>query len=217
MKIPGLCLALLLLALPVLGADRGVFFEVRGPQGSVWLLGSLHAATADFYPLNPAINAAFHSAQKLVVEVDMDRIDPQTLQQWLQANALYPAGHSLRNALSPATATALDQACLRDRLPCEQLMKQRPGLFVMSLVSTRMAQLGYDPQLGIDQHFVQRARDTKPIVDLEDWRDQLGLLLEFSDADLLVQQLLEQLDDADDFLRDTSAAWRAGNLERLNQ
>src|SRR6186997_2964319 len=52
-------------------------WKASGKGGVIYLIGSIHVMTPDFYPLNPALEAAFKDADLLVEEVDMaEMLDP---------------------------------------------------------------------------------------------------------------------------------------------
>src|SRR5688572_2722813 len=59
------------LAEPPAKHSRGIFYEVRGGAATLFLLGSVHVGKRQFYPLDPPIEAAFKSADTLVLEVDL--------------------------------------------------------------------------------------------------------------------------------------------------
>src|SRR5688572_987104 len=50
--------------------NRGLIWKIERAGQTGWLVGSLHLLTADAYPLPPALDAAFASADVLVEEAD---------------------------------------------------------------------------------------------------------------------------------------------------
>ena len=214
--LPGiLCI---LLAQPLWAAGEPLpVWKIGKGQAQVVLLGSVHLAFADIYPLRPAIEDAFASADKLVVEVDVGGPNALALHQMLLQRGTLPAGQSLPDQLSPPVWEAL-QTYLRSRgLPLEGFVRLHPALVVTTLSTMRLMELGMRPELGIDQHFLDVARDRKPILELETAQQQFDLLLDFPDPNFLVEQTLVQLDEIDLYLRPIYEAWKAGDAERLNQ
>lgn len=61
-------------------------WKVEGPKGGVvYLLGSMHVLTPDFYPLAPEIDKAFAASATLVEEVDLDEMsDPMQIVPWAE-------------------------------------------------------------------------------------------------------------------------------------
>jgi uncharacterized protein YbaP (TraB family) len=211
--------ALCCLAMPLAWAagEKLPIWTVHSASAEVVLLGSVHMAFPDIYPLREEIEAAFAAADTLVVEVDISGANTLEIQQLMLEKGVFPEGESLQQALSEQNWEDL-QAYLRSRgLPVELFARLRPGLVITTLSSMRIAELGMRPELGIDQHFLDLAVGHKPVLELESAAQQIDLLLSFSDQDLLMAQTLVQLDEIDLYLRPVYDAWRAGDAAQLNR
>ena len=207
-----------LLAWPLWAAGEKLpVWQLRSASAEVVLLGSVHMAYPDIYPLRASIEQAFAAADTLVVEVDISGANAADIQQLMLEKGMLPEGESLEQYLSPQTWDQL-QAYLRSRgLPVAMFAHLRPGLVVTTLSTLRIAELGMRAELGIDQHFLAQARDKKTVLELESAEQQIDLLLDFPEPDLLMSQTLLQLQDIDLYLRPVYDAWRAGDVRRLNQ
>jgi uncharacterized protein YbaP (TraB family) len=207
-----------LLACPLWAAgERLPVWQLRSAAAEVVVLGSVHMAYPDIYPLRAAIEQAFEASDTLVVEVDISGANTAAIQQLMLEKGVLPEGESLQQYLSPQTWDAL-QAYLRSRgLPLAMFARLRPGLVVTTLSTLRIAQLGMRPELGIDQHFLAQARDDKTVLELESAEQQIDLLLDFPEPDLLLSQALQQLHEIDLYLRPVYDAWRAGDAMLLNR
>jgi len=206
------------LASPLWAAGEKLpIWQVRAEQAEVVLLGSVHMAYPDIYPLRREIEDAFAAADMLVVEVDISGANTQALQQLMLEKGMLPEGESLEQHLSEQTWADL-QAYLRSRaLPVELFARLRPGLVVTTLSSMRIAELGMQVEWGIDQHFLDLARGHKTVLELESAEQQIDLLLDFPEPDLLLSQTLVQLDEIDLYLRPIYDAWRAGDAALLGR
>ena len=72
----GRLILLLILAQPAYAAnDKGIFYRAQRDDVQIHLLGSMHVASADLYPLRAAMETAFGAADTLVVELDITRGD----------------------------------------------------------------------------------------------------------------------------------------------
>lgn len=113
----------LLLCLLVLGSslqaanDRLLFWEVDNGRGTTWLLGSMHLARADIYPLRREISAAFELSDQLVVEVDIGGANQLAIQQRMLEVGTYAAGESIADDLSPQTWKSLQARLETSGLP----------------------------------------------------------------------------------------------------
>ena len=211
--------ALYCLAMPLSWAagEKLPIWTVRSDSAEVVLLGSVHMAYAEIYPLREEIEAAFAAADTLVVEVDISGANALEIQQLMLEKGVLPEGESLQQTISGQTWEDL-QSYLRSRgLPVEMFARLRPGLVITTLSSMRLAELGLRPEMGIDQHFLDLALGNKPVLELESAAQQIELLLDFPDQDLLMAQTLVQLHDIDRYLRPIYDAWRAGDAAQLNR
>jgi uncharacterized protein YbaP (TraB family) len=189
----------------------------EGESATVVLLGSVHMAYPDLYPLRDGIENAFAAADTLVVEIDIRGDKALHIQQlFLEAGTL-PPGQTLKDQLAPETVAALDEYLAKRGLPLAPFERLQPGLVVVTLSTLRLAELGLDPQWGVEQHFLRRLQPGQAVMELETAEQQVALLLEFPDADRLLAQSLQQLEQADSVLGPLYSAWLAGDLEELDR
>ena len=98
-------LLLTLLVTPALADDGGhklTLWEVAGEKNSVFLLGSIHLLRPEDYPLPSAIDTAYAEAEVLIMEVDMDDIDPIATQASFARYGLSQDGRTLRDLMGEA-------------------------------------------------------------------------------------------------------------------
>lgn len=213
--------ALLLLgpALAQAANDKGLFWLAEKDNRSVYLLGSVHLATADFYPLRQQIEQAYADSDALVVEADIlaAESDP-ALQGQIVKESLYQGKRNLRDDLTPEVYRQLQTWLQQRRLPEPLFIRQRPAIATIALGMVEMKAQGLDPSLGIDRHFLEKAkRDNKPVVELEGVLHQLQLLNRVENPGLLLQRTLEQLEDIKTFVPRITGAWKKGDAGALYQ
>jgi len=167
-------LLLLALACTALSTHAKLFlWEAERDGQRVWLLGSIHVGKADFYPLATPIENAYKEADTLAVEADIS--DPAAIAP-LMAMAMLPPDQNLGGMLSAVQNRQLNNALARVNLPRVAADRMKPWLLGLTLSVLEMQRLGYQPQNGIDMHFLQRARaDRKKVVELESLKSQFEL------------------------------------------
>ncbi len=203
------------------GADddgRHFLWEVSGKTNRVYLLGSVHMLRKHDYPLPAAMEAAYDDAERLLMELDMDDLDPVALQALMTRLGTIADGGRLRDlmgetdwrrAATDARAIGLDLATL-DAV--------EPWLAAMTVVNMEMARQGFRAEDGIEMHFTRRAgADGKPIEGLETIAEQFGL---FDALPLSVQKrfLLKSLDDAAAMANEAETlidAWKRADLAAM--
>jgi uncharacterized protein YbaP (TraB family) len=198
--------------------ERLFFYEVESAGAKVWLLGSIHLARPDIYPLRAEIQEAFAASDSLVVEVDIGGGNELAIQQMMLTRGTYPSGETVQQHLSAKTWNDLQIALRQFGLPVEVMAQFKPGMLVTTLSTMHMMKLGLAPEFGVDRHFLMSARGSKEILELETIEQQIDMLMDFPDEELLVKQTLEQLDQMDLIMSELVSAWKSGDsvkLERL--
>jgi len=88
--------------------NKGFLWKVSDNDSSVYLLGSVHFANADYYPMSRAIETAFAETDTLAVEIDVTSLDPLKTQRLMQEMGNYSDGRTLKDELSPETLQKLE-------------------------------------------------------------------------------------------------------------
>jgi uncharacterized protein YbaP (TraB family) len=203
------------------GAPKHFLWKVTGPKGVVYLLGTIHAAKADFYPLPLIIEDNFEKADMLIEEIDISEpAAAARVQQALMENGNYPNGDKITNHLSEVTRSHLAAYVKKGGLPEQAIAHMRPWLVSMLVEVREMKQTGFDPSYGLDQHFFEEARQShKQIGALEDAGSQLKLLSSLSDEfqDRLLLSSLVDMEKSHDVVDLLTRAWQSGDAGALQE
>ena len=200
------------------GQNAGLLWQVEGRHNTVYLLGSVHMLRPGDFPLSPAIETAYQDAEVLVMELDMDDLNPLEVQGLFFRHGTLAPDQTLAEVLGEDNyAKARADAAVLD-LDLAMLDRVKPWRAALTVVQLQLARLGFDPQLGLEGHFTRRAaEDDKPIEGLESAEFQVALFDGMS-LDRQVELLLKSLGDAATIERDIDqliGAWRAGQVDRL--
>jgi uncharacterized protein YbaP (TraB family) len=207
-----------LAAFPAAAAEVGTLWRVRDRAGTVYIAGSLHQLRRDRAGLPPSYGLAYGEAERLAMELDMDTISPAALAGELVARALEPEGRSLRDGLPAASWSALQPRLAGLGLPEAAIDRFEPWAVALLLASAEFLQRGYTPASGVEGQLQARAAaDRKPIDGLETPAQQFELFdgLPRTDQLQLLEVTLKELDGVGPRLDALEAAWRAGDLPRL--
>jgi hypothetical protein len=180
------------------------------------VLGSIHFAKKDIYPLREKIKNAFDQSDSLVVEAnvnDAQKIDIQKLME----RAIYPDNDTLEKHVSLETIESLKKETGGLGIPFELLNKQKPWFLAMTLVVLESIKLGLDPNLGIDKYFLSKAEGKKKILELESVDEQINLLSGFSDKDqeLFLIYTLKDLHIMEQEVNQMIQAWLSGDTKSM--
>jgi uncharacterized protein YbaP (TraB family) len=198
---------------------RAVLWSLKGKTNTVYLLGSVHFLRPS-EQLPATVDAAYRDAEQLLMEIDMDDLDPMQTQQLTLELGMLPEGQTLESQLGAATYAKVSDYARSLGIDPILLNRFKPWLAALTLVQVQLMKLGLDPNAGIEQRFVTRAaQDKKEIRGLETLREQLAMM-----ADLPAAQqrefLLYSVEDTERATReidDLIAAWRVGDIARLSK
>jgi len=215
-------LSLSLLFLFSLALDaKSLLYKAVSHNSTVYILGSIHLAKPDFYPLDKAIEEAYRGSDTLVVELDPEsRRAAEVMQRTMATLGYYPQGKSLRSELSPQTYRALQAYTEKSGLRLEELERMRPWVVMLQLTMTEMLRLGYSPELGIDKHFIAQAkRDRKAVLELETIEEQLTLLSrdDRSYQERLLRYSLSTMHEIEPMLEELAVRWQKGDGEAMER
>jgi len=189
------------------------------PGKSIHLLGSVHAATEEFYPLAPVIEEAFEEAEIVLFELAPDQTAPEVLLPLTLELGMLPEGETLEDHLSPETHALLQETLADLGIPADRLSTMRPWLVATNLSMMEILVAGLDPSLGIDNHFTEEAeREGKEIAGLETARGQLTVLAGMSGPlqEEYLRSVVEELGEAREVLDRMVVAWQSGDAAALD-
>jgi len=218
-----LVLLLLFAAAPHAAADDGhplPMWRVSGASNSVYLLGSIHMLRASDHPIPPAIYDAYADAESLVMELDMDDVDPIADQVLVNELGLIGDGRSLRDLMGDAQFAEAQALADGLQIPLSLLNTSEPWYAAVTVEVMMLMRAGFDPAHGIEMRLSElAARDRKEIHGLETTRQQLELLDNLSlpaQREMLLQSLQESA-ELGELMDGLVAAWRHGDIAFLEQ
>lgn len=212
-------LVLLALVLQAAAAPALPLWEITGTRNRIVLLGSIHFLRAADYPLAPAITSAFDQADVVLMEIDMDDLDPAASARTVAALAQDTRGRTLPELLGPGAWKAASAEARELGLDLAPMTPFEPWYAAVVVTQLRLAQLGFDPSLGVESRMAADAqRLGKEIRGLETLESQLGALDSLSaDAQReFLQSTLEEAGEVGDMADDMIAAWKAGDVRALD-
>src|SRR5437763_11080014 len=121
---------------------RAFAWKVTRGAGVVYLVGSVHMLTSDFYPLAPSLDTAFKDSDHLVEEADLAEMLSPNTQFSMLSKGMLPAGQSIDQLVSPATLALINKHT-GGALPIEALKQFKPWFVAMTLEALEWQQAGF--------------------------------------------------------------------------
>lgn len=199
--------------------SKSFLWEITSDSTTAYILGSVHCAPPDAYPLPGVIEASFAESDNLVVEADVTAISPGTALQLLREKGMYPPGESLQDHLPEDLYDRVTDELKGLGLPIAFFDRYEPWAVAMTLDTGYLQALGCEMTAGIDMHFLNKAHQiNKPILELESAEFQIDLLdglsaelqvllLEYTIADAPTQEEMDQMFDA----------WESGDTQFIEK
>jgi uncharacterized protein len=217
----GVCAALLLWSAGSHAADmpaqHHILWSLQGKTNKVYLLGSVHLLK-ESEALPAAIDSAYADAEALVMEIDMDDLDPAQMQQAVMELAAQPPDQSLQLQLGAPTYEKFATEARALGLDPAMLDRFRPWFAAITLVQVQLMKMGFDPESGVERRLTRRATgDKKPIHGLETVREQLEIMARLPEKQQR-EFLLYSVEDAERMATEVDellAAWRNGDAAAM--
>jgi uncharacterized protein YbaP (TraB family) len=201
-------------------ADGAAVWSMKGEHNIVYLAGSVHALPKDHAELSPELEAAYRASTSIVMEVDLDDLNPLEAVEFVTSHGTLQPPTTLATIIGVDRYASVVKVAESLELPEPAISRLEPWAAAMVLTQFALMKSGFDPQLGIDMQIAERARtDQKPIEGLESVVDQLGIF----DGRSMDEQGKFLVDAANDVprmhddLQRLVAAWRAGDLRGLER
>jgi uncharacterized protein len=191
---------------------------LRGPHATIYLAGSVHLLPAQSSTLPAAFDRAYADSKKLVMELDMGKIDPMAVAGWMSEHGTLPEGTTLRSLVGDARYQRLSTAAGELNAPVDLLNGQAPWVVGLELADLEYMHEGFDPQQGVEEQLVRRAQaDAKATDGLETIDEELSGLegLSHEDQLRLLDQTLDDLKEPQQQMQEILSAWRHGDAAQL--
>ncbi len=175
----------------------GYLWRVENDGTTVYLQGTIHIGTEDFYPFHDSIEEAYESADIVVPEVDISEVDLLSSLGSTFMHGMYLDGSTIEDHISPDVYKKLDDTLDKYGLSVDLVGFFKPWMLDATLTQLIAEELDY--MHGVDMYFLERANeDGKEIIELESVSDQYDVLAGQS-AEFQEQQLEETLNSMENF------------------
>jgi uncharacterized protein YbaP (TraB family) len=195
-------------------------WEAHGDHNRIYILGSIHLLRASDYPIPPAIYEAYDEAESLIMELDMDDMDPLETQALVMELGMLKDGSTLESALGRSDYAKAIKLADAISIPLEMLSVTKPWLAAVTIETMMLTRVGFNPANGIEMHLMARAaNDGKEVTGLETARQQIEMLNDLSPKaqnEMLMQTLAEG-GQIEAMLDEIIVAWRNGDTAYMEE
>lgn len=194
-----------------------ILWQIKGRQNTVWLLGSVHFLPKN-EPLDPQLIKTYRDAEAIVMEIDLDDLDPAKIQSTTLGLAMLPEEQTLEQRLGPQLNSQFIERAKQLGADPAMFDHFQPWFAALTLTQLQLLKMGLDPESGIEQQLLPLIHaDHKHVQGLETFEEQLGILAGLSEKNQkeFVQYSLEDAESAPKELDAMLSAWRKGDAQQL--
>lgn len=164
-----------------------LMYKVCDDNSCIYLLGSIHMGDSRVNEFNKVIIDAYNDSDKIAVEVDMNDVTVNLSDFMLENGTL---DNYISNELNEKLTKFAEEHPL---FTYQQFKSLKIGYIYDYLSMLPYLEEGYTAE-GVDMYFMNLARnDNKPIISLENYEDQMQLLVGYSDA-FYIEQINNTID-----------------------
>lgn len=189
---------------------------VRDADTTIYLFGTIHALRPGLAWFDDKVAGAFGESTTLVTEIaDVGGLDTA---QTLLANAMLPAGQSLRGRMNAADRAAYDAALQGASIPPASLDRFKPWYAAVVLSSLPLLRAGYKLEEGVEIQLAAKAKAAgKKQEALETAAYQLGLFDALPEASQLayLRRVVDNLPHVTEQIDSLAAEWGEGDPDAL--
>jgi len=199
--------------------SRNCLWQVSSEKGTLFLLGTVHLLKPGTHSVSPAAEAAFHQAQAILLELDLDEAQSPASQQLFARKAMLQ-GETLKDKVSSETLALAVEKTEALGLPFDRLRSLKPWALSLTLTLFKLQALGFDPEHGVDRYYFDRSKEGGKELDaLETMEYQLDLFDGMSDSlgEAFLLQTLGDLDRLGEETEQLVQAWSGGQVEVLEE
>jgi uncharacterized protein YbaP (TraB family) len=200
--------------------NRGALFKVQQGGHTLYLFGTIHVGTKDFYPLEPRVAGVLKSAPVLALEID-PLGDQQPMMRALQQYGLTAKGGPAGPSLAPDWQMRLERLLKQYNIAPETAASMKPWLVATLLTVAEFTAQGYDASLAVDSYLARQAHASgQKVVELESAGSQMALFGKMTQDEQLtfLREAIAGIEDQEQAnqAREIAHAWRTADVAALD-
>ena len=202
---------------PTATTGKSFIWKISSDTTHVYLLGSVHVATQDLYPLDKTIEDAYASADYLVVEVNTNNLSQIHAGELLVQYGTYPQGDGFKDNVSEELYNTLAEQFRENEIDITLFNDYRPYVIYNFMSQLILKSLGYTIENGIDLYFLNKTDESnKSILELETTEYQLSLMSSIPD-EIFIKMMQYDIENEETgkYLQDLFSAWEDGDIAKM--
>ncbi|WEK53509.1 MAG: TraB/GumN family protein [Candidatus Cohnella colombiensis] len=161
--------------------SKGYLWKVTGGKNAAYLVGTIHLAKKEMYPLDPDLEQALEEANYIALELDLTKVNQTEVSQLLADKAMYKDGTTLKDHV-PAEDYEKFTAAMKKSFGMLGKMYEKFEPWYSAMTLESIGATKYSKVDGIDKYLAKQGHKAgKKVLELESMESQLAIFDGFSD------------------------------------
>lgn len=169
------------------------------------------------YPLPVEFSKAFKKSDKLVFETNIEKTKTPEFSQKMTRMLTFPAGKSLKDAISKKTFNKLKKYLAERNIPVESFISYKPSMIVLVITVIELQKMGM-VDVGVDEYFYNEAKQAGKITEyFETVDEQLEFIRTMGQGneDAMLLSSIDDMSRMEAVMNTIKSAWVSGDENKL--
>ena len=183
----------------------------------LFLGGTIHVLKKEDYPLPVEFNKAFKKSDTLVFETNIELTQTPEFGEKMTRMMTFPAGKSLKDAISDKTFNKLKKYLADRNIPIESFLGFKPQMIVLVITVIELKKMGM-MDIGVDEYFHNKAKQFgKTLEYFETVDEQLEFIRTMGQGneDAMLLSSIDDMSRMETVMNDIRFAWLNGDENKM--
>lgn len=207
----------ILFIFPLVCFSETSLWRISKNGNELYLGGTIHVLKKEDYPLPIEFSKAFEKSDTLVFETNIEMTKTPEFSQKMTQMLTFPAGKSLKDAISNKTFNKLKKYLAERNIPVESFLSYKPSMIVLIITVIELQKMGM-VDIGVDEYFHNKAKQSGKITEyFETVDEQLEFIrtMGLGNEDAMLLSSIDDMSRMEAVMNTIKSAWLSGDETKL--
>lgn len=207
----------ILFIFPAVCFSETSLWKISKNGNELYLGGTIHVLKKEDYPLPVEFSKAFKKSDKLVFETNIEMTKTPEFAQKMTKMLTFPAGKSLKDAISEKTFNKLKKYLADKNIPIDSLLNFKPSMVVLVITVIELKKMGM-MDIGVDEYFHNKAKQAGKTTEyFETVDEQLDFIRTMGQGneDAMLLSSIDDMGRMEITMNEIKSAWLNGDENKM--
>jgi len=207
----------ILFIFPAVCFSETSLWQISKNGNELYLGGTIHVLKKEDYPLPVEFSKAFQKSDKLVFETNIEMTKTPKFAQKMTKMLTFPAGKSLKDAISEKTFNKLKKYLADRNIPIDSLLNFKPSMVVLVITVIELKKMGM-VDIGVDEYFHNKAKQAGKTTEyFETIDEQLDFIRTMGQGneDAMLLSSIDDMGRMEITMNEIKSAWLNGDENKM--